>query len=306
MTIPTYDQFISPLLMYLAEQTEAVHTKTAYAAIPERAGLTPEEKAEMIPSGKQAVYINRVGWAHDALKRSLLSSAPRRGYWLLTDKGRDLAKQYPNGLSPEDCNRIANVARRKPMAAILGEATGEDEVTAPEEIKTESPEEQIENGLQALRGSVASDLLELIGQGTPEFFEYLVLDLLYSMGYGESRAALSHVGGSGDGGIDGIISLDRLGLEKVYIQAKKWKGQVGSPEVQGFMGALQLKGADKGVLITSGSISRPAQEAAGHAKGHVVLIDGARLATLMIENGVGVSNRTMKVPEIDMDYFENE
>ena len=120
------------------------------------------------------------------------------------------------------------------------------------------------------------------------------------------RQDLQRVGRSGDGGIDGIISLDRLGLEKIYVQAKRWKGQVGSPQIQGFMGALQIQGADKGVLITSGAISKPAWDAAKQARGSVVLVDGQRLASLMIEHGVGVSHQVLKIPKIDMDYFEGE
>jgi restriction system protein len=304
MAIPTYDQFISPLLLFLAKETAPVRPKQAYAGVADMVGLTPEDRTEMLPSKIQAVYVNRIGWAHDALKRSLLSSAPRRGRWLLTEKGRELAASHPNGLSPEEGNRIANASRHTPLRLIVEGAEPEPEITeAPEK---QSPEEQIEAGLRALKQSVAQDLLENIGNSTPEFFERLVLDLLYAMNYGESRAALQHTGKAGDGGIDGIISLDKLGLQKVYVQAKKWKGQVGSPEVQGFMGALQLQGADRGVLITSGSISAPALEVASRTKGSVVLIDGPRLANLMIEHGVGVSNKPRQVPEVDTDYFEDE
>ena len=306
MSQPSYDQFIDPLLRFLGEQQEPMRTKDIYEALAERLGLTAEEKAELLPSGFQQVYKNRIGWAQDALKRSLLSSAPKRGAWLLTDDGREYLKQYPDGLPPEEVKRIANLSRHTPLNRLTGDGhEGQGERGFGEPV-AQSPREQIDSGLAALRDSVAQDLLEIIGRSTPMFFERLVLDLLFAMGYGESRSALSHTGQSGDGGIDGIISLDRLGLEKVYVQAKKWKGQVGSPEVQGFMGALQLRGADKGVLITSGAISGPASDAAKHAKGSVVLIDGSRLANLMIEHGVGVSSSTLKVPEMDSDYFEDE
>ena len=176
----------------------------------------------------------------------------------------------------------------------------------PAAAHNESPQEKIEAGILALRASVAEDILEVIGRSSSEFFEQLVLDVLHAMGYGTSRQDLQRVGRSGDGGIDGIISLDRLGLQKVYVQAKKWQNQVGSPQIQGFMGALQLRGADRGVLITCGSISGPAWDAARQARGSVVLVDGKRLAQLMIEHGVGVSHETVKVPKIDMDYFEEE
>jgi restriction system protein len=304
MAIPTYDQFVGPLLQYLSQQKEPVRAKQAYEGVANLVELTSEQKAQMLPSKIQAVYVNRIGWAHDALKRSLLSGSPRRGYWFLTDKGRELADKNPNGLSPEECNRIGNASRKTPLRLITsGESQQEESEPDP---TSQSPEEQIESGLKALRQSVAQDILEVIGNSTPEFFERLVLDLLHAMGYGESPEALQHTGKSGDGGIDGIISLDRLGLQKVYVQTKKWKGAVGSPEIQGFMGALQLQGADRGVLITSGSISRPAIQAAGHAKGSVVLVDGPRLANLMIEHGVGVGTKPLKIPEIDGDYFEEE
>ena len=304
MAIPTYDQFIIPLLRVLGEQTEPMRARDVYAAVAALLDLTPEEKAKMLPSKIQAVYVNRIGWAHDALKRSLLSSSPKRGYWLLTPDGQALHRQYPEGISPDHANRIANKDRRTPIAELVGGETSDTEVE--EDSTTQSPEEQIDSGLAALKTSVGHDLLEIINRGTPEFFEMMVLRVLHAMGYGQSEDDLQQVGRSGDGGIDGIISLDRLGLEKVYVQAKKWQGQVGSPQIQGFMGALQLQGANKGVLITSGSISGPAWDAAKQARGSVVLIDGPRLAALMIEHEVGITPRIVKIPKIDMDFFEDE
>jgi restriction system protein len=174
-------------------------------------------------------------------------------------------------------------------------------------VEERSPREQIENALSQIRASVARDILDQIArQTTASEFEDLVLDVLHALGYGMSREALQRVGRSGDGGIDGIVPLDRLGLQKVYVQAKKWQGQVGSPEVQKFMGALQLQGADKGVLIAAGPISGPARDAARQARGAVVLIDGFQLAQLMIDRGVGVTSETLCIPKLDTDYFEGE
>jgi restriction system protein len=167
-----------------------------------------------------------------------------------------------------------------------------------------SPEERIEDAVAEVRESVARDLLELIGRAPPEFFEKLVLELLHKMGYGTSRSDVQRTGSSGDGGIDGIISLDRLGLEKVYIQAKRWKNPVGSPEIQGFMGALQLQGASKGVFVTTSSFTKDAVLAAAKARGSIVLVDGERLSSLMIDNGVGVSHNSLTVPKVDNDYFD--
>jgi restriction system protein len=168
---------------------------------------------------------------------------------------------------------------------------------------TESPDETLERALSEIRDSVGAELLETVLRASPRFFENLVLDLLHAMGFGTSRTDLQRVGGVGDEGIDGVISLDRLGLEKVYVQAKRWRSTVGRPEVQGFYGALRGQRANKGVFITTSSFSAQAAEFAGSIEG-LVLIDGARLALLLIEHGVGVTNRAITVPKLDSDYFE--
>ncbi|MCK5688426.1 restriction endonuclease [Myxococcota bacterium] len=305
MPIPTYDQFIEPLLRYLAAQTEPVRTNQIYQDLAKSGSLTSEDMAELLPSRSQPVYKNRIGWAHDRLKRAGYSESPRRGYWMLTVDGREVAKATAK-FTPEEIRKLAKV----PLSSRLRDAdngAGPDHVDSViVEVESQSPEERIDSGIQELTESVVQDLLDVIGRDSPEFFEQLVLDVLHAMGYGMTRQDLQRVGRSGDGGIDGIISLDRLGLEKVYVQAKRWKGQVGSPQIQGFMGALQIQGADKGVLITSGAISKPAWDAAKQARGSVVLVDGQRLASLMIEHGVGVSHQVLKIPKIDMDYFEGE
>jgi len=160
-----------------------------------------------------------------------------------------------------------------------------------------------ERAVAELKHSVAAELLEVLSQVSPQYFETIVLDLLHRMGYGASRADLQRVGGVGDGGIDGVISLDRLGLEKVYVQAKRWQGNVGRPDVQGFYGALAGQRANKGVFITTSTFSPQALEFARSVE-RIVLIDGAKLAELMIEHEVGVTLRPVKVPKLDSDYFE--
>jgi restriction system protein len=166
-----------------------------------------------------------------------------------------------------------------------------------------TPDERLERAVSELRSSTAEDLLETIAQGSPRFFEGLVLDLLHAIGYGASRGDIQHVGRSGDGGIDGIISLDRLGLEKVFVQAKRWQNSVGPESVQAFYGALEGRRASKGVFITTSSFTPGALEFARLVE-KIVLIDGSRLADLMMEYGVGVSHRIIKIPGIDQDYFE--
>jgi restriction system protein len=168
---------------------------------------------------------------------------------------------------------------------------------------TISPDDRLEQALAELREGVATDLLELLSQVSPAYFETIVLDLLHKLGYGTSRADLLRVGRSGDGGIDGVISLDRLGLEKVYVQAKRWQSSVGRPEVQAFYGALAGQRANRGVFITTSTFTQQAVDFAGSVE-RIVLVDGSKLAELMIEYEVGVASRAMRIPKIDSDYFE--
>ena len=247
MPVPTYDQFIEPLLRHLAEHADGAPIVEAYEALAARMKLTPEDRAELLPSGAQAVYKNRIGWAHDRLKRAGLSGSPRRGLWKLTPEGVAFAAKYK--VTPDhELERLASVdrtSRLKPKKETSADAPSAPSIASASPERS-SPEERIEEALAELRESVARDLLENIGRAPPEFFEQLVLDLLHAMGYGTNRSDVQRVGGSGDGGIDGIIFLDRLGLEKVYVQAKRWKNTVGSPDIQGFMGALQLQSASQG------------------------------------------------------------
>ncbi|MBM4360041.1 MAG: restriction endonuclease, partial [Deltaproteobacteria bacterium] len=257
--------------------------------------------------GAQAKYKNRIGWAHDRLKRAGLSTCPRRGSWCLTEAGFAYVATHPT-LAPADLAALIDVDVRSPLRPRV---EGDEAASATGKPPTldagtrASPEDRIESALAEVREAVARDLLESIGRAPPEFFEQLVLDLLLAMGYGANRDALQRVGGSGDGGIDGIISLDRLGLEKVYVQAKRWKSTVGSPEIQGFMGALQLQGAAKGVFITTSLFTKEAKAAASKARGTIVLVDGPQLAEPMMDHGVGVSHKAIRVPRVDHDYFED-
>jgi restriction system protein len=308
--LPSYVHFTGPLLEFLGEQQGPVRTRTVYEALADRLGLSAEDRTSRLPSGGQSVLHNRIGWAQDALKRAGLSSAPARGQWLITEEGRKLLQRHAGRIPEDEMVRIGSVSRDVSVRALVANGTAHpavaDHASAAVSSETRSPREQIEDALAQIRGSVAQDLLEHVAKQTPAEFEDLVLDVLHALGYGMSREALQRVGRSGDGGIDGIVSLDRLGLQKVYVQAKKWQGQVGAPQIQGFMGALQLQGADKGVLITSGTVSGPAREAARQARGSVVLIDGTRLAELMIEHGVGVTNESLRIPKVDTDFFEGE
>jgi restriction system protein len=301
MAIPTYDLLIEPLLRNLAEYAEPVAVSQAAKAVGERLKLSASDLSLLLPNNTQSVFRNRIAWAHDRLKRAGLSTCPKRGMWLLTPKGRALAASTVR-LAAEEIQKLAYVAPGAPKLGSQKESTEIPSVPTP----TSSPTERIEEALVELRDSTTRDLLELIQQKTPEFFEHLVLKVLHAMGYGESRADLQHLGGSGDEGIDGTITLDKLGLNRVHVQAKKWKGDVGSPEIQAFMGALKLQDADKGVIFTPGDFSKPAREIAKKAQGKIVLIDGTKLTELMIEHGVGVTHDPIRLPRVDHDFFEDE
>lgn len=301
MAIPTYDTCIEPLLRLLVKFPDGLRTAEVYEKLAEHFQLTEEERAELLPSGMQAVYQNRIGWAHDRIKRRGYSSSPRRGLWKITDAGVRYMVSHPRPLSVQEVQAIARIdAEKSGRTSDDGNRTS---VTNDGLVSSHAPEERIEGALHELRESVAHDLLSAIAASSPRFFEKLVLDLLHALGYGTSRADLHHVGGSGDGGIDGMISLDRLGLEKVYIQAKRWASSVGRPDIQAFYGALASRRANKGVFITSSSFTREAQEFAARVES-IILVDGARLTALMIDHGVGVAHRQVTLPKLDSDYFE--
>jgi restriction system protein len=260
-------------------------------------GLTPEQRAEVLPSGAHLRYRHRLGWGLNMLKTAGYVESPSQGTWRLTARGKDLFGSFPSGFD--------DAITRKVVRESLGASATEQSPEEPAAAETaQTPGEQIESGVAQLRAAVAKDLLERISQASPAFFEELVLDLLHAVGYGSSLEDLQHLGRSGDGGVDGVIALDKLGLEKVYVQAKRWQGPVGRPEVQAFYGALAGRRAKKGVLITTSSFTRDARDFAEQVSDSIVLVDGSRLTTLMIDHGVGVTHyQTIQLPRIDGDYF---
>ncbi len=236
-------------------------------------------RAELLPSGTGRTYKNRIGWAHDRLKRAGFSRSLRRGHWQLTEQGRAFASTHPAPLSAETVEKLAteNIGvRLRPATDVEESATVRIEA-APSERATASPDDRLEQAMGELRQAVTGELLDALSQVSPGYFETIVLDLLHKMGYGTSRTDLLRVGRAGDGGIDGVISLDRLGLEKVYVQAKRWQGSVGRPDVQAFYGALAGQRANKGVFITTSTFSQQAIDFAKSVE-RVVLVDGGKLA----------------------------
>jgi restriction system protein len=306
MSVPTYNQFIEPLLRYLAVKPDGATARDAHEAAASALHLSEEQRQEIIASG-QATYKNRSGWAHDRLKRAGLSSSAKRGYWKLTDAGMAYAAQHPAPLPAEEVERLAigfmDVKLKSPSDAIPLDA--ELQPVAALTSATASPDDRLEQALQELREAVAADLLDNLLQVSPGRFEVIVLDVLHRLGYGANRNDLQRVGGSGDGGIDGIISLDKLGLEKVYVQAKRWKNTVGRPELQGFYGALAGQKAKRGVFITTSGFTAQAIGFANSVEG-MVLVDGNRLVNLMMDHEVGVTSRLIRLPKLDSDYFDEE
>ena len=304
MVVPTYDKFIEPVLRFLAGKPDGVPARDAHEAAADALSLDDNQRAEVIASG-QLVYKNRAGWAHDRLKRAGLSQSLSRGKWCLTPEGVKWVQVHTLPLTEEEVNHLAfgfmNVKlKQQPDAVDL-----DPRPAAPnqEELAKSSPDDRLDQALKELRNAVADELLENLLQVSPARFEVIVLDVLHRLGYGGHRDDLQRVGGTGDGGIDGIISLDKLGLEKVYVQAKRWQNTVGRPELQAFYGALAGQKAKRGVFITTSGFTSQARDFAHSVEG-MVLVDGERLVQLMIENEVGVSSRLVKVPKLDMDYFE--
>lgn len=306
MSVPTYDCFVEPILRFLATRPDGAAAREAHEAAAAALHLSEEQRQELISSG-QAMYKNRAGWAHDRLKRAGLSSSPRRGHWKLTVAGADYMAQHAAPLTPEEIERLATEFIDVRLRATTNAAPLE---AAPKALflpaaATASPDDRLEQALRELRDTVATDLLENLKQVSPGRFEVIVLDVLHRLGYGASRDDLQRVGGSGDGGIDGVISLDKLGLEKVYVQAKRWQSTVGRPELQAFYGALAGQQAKRGVFITTSGFTAQAIDFAKSVTG-MVLVDGIKLVHLMMDHEVGVSSRLLKLPKLDSDYFDEE
>jgi restriction system protein len=265
--------------------------------------LSESERRELLPSGGQFVFNNRVGWARTYMKKAGLLSAPKRGVVQITDRGLSVLRSN----KPVNNKTLRGFPEFVEFQSKSADAKESAETTAAAEQL--DPRENIEESYQRIRKQLSAELLKQIKECSPQFFERLVLDLLLKMGYGGSRRDLGEVvGKSGDGGVDVEIKEDKLGLDTVYIQAKRWSdGQVGSKEIQSFVGALHGKKARKGVFITTSGFSKPAHGYARDIQDKVILIDGPKLADLMIEHGVGVSTDvSYDIKKIDSDYFTED
>jgi restriction system protein len=304
MAVPDYQTLMLPLLILAADRQDH-RFRDAVERLADEFALSPEERTELLPSGQQPLFNNRVGWARTYLKQAGLLEAPRRGVLHITQRGMDLLKEQPTKID------VALLERFPEFVEFRGKRRRKDQTSQAKTVaapSTETPEDALSNAYRSLRAELEAQLLEEISGASPAFFEQLVVDLLLKMGYGGSRQDAGRaIGRSGDGGIDGIINEDHLGLDVIYIQAKRWESTVGRPEIQKFAGALQGHRARKGVFITTSNFSREALEFAGSIESRIILIDGDRLAKLMADHDVGVSTVGIyEVKRVDSDYFAED
>ena len=299
--IPEYQSFMLPL-MRLASNGEEHSMREAYEVLADEFALTDAELKELLPSGRQTTFENRVGWAKTYLKKAGLLDAPRRSHFKITERGRNVLAQNPPRIDRQFLMQYPEfVEFHRPRPSHEGK-------TADEEEGDQTPEEGIETAYQRVREQLSQELLQAVKSCSPAFFERLVVDLLVKMGYGGTRRdAGQAIGRSGDGGIDGIIKEDRLGLDIVYIQAKRWDNTVGRPQIQQFAGALQGQQARKGVFITTSAFSQTAHDYVSRLDTKIVLIGGKTLAQLMMDYDIGVATvATYALKRIDSDYFVEE
>jgi len=308
MTVPDYQTLMLPVLRLAAE------SETRVADVAERIaddlGLTQAEREELLPSGRQRLLNNRIHWAKFYMSKAGLIASPARGRFVATEKGKALLAKAPERID------VALLMQAPEFREFYrNESAAADDVAAgakPTDTASArtTPEEQIDAAHAALQAALRDELLQRILANSPAFFEQLIVDLLVAMGYGGShKDAAAQLGRSGDGGVDGIVNEDRLGLDRIYVQAKRYApgNPVGRPDVNGFVGSLVGLGATKGVFVTTSTFSQPARDYVRHLAQRVIMIDGQELADLMTEHGVGVrSYRTVEFKRLDEDFFGEE
>jgi restriction system protein len=302
MAIPDFQTVMLPLMQYCKDGQEHSISDTV-DALAKHFKLTDEERKTLLPSGVQEVFRNRVAWAKSHLKMAGLLANPRRGIYQITQRGQEVLAKPPPALNLRFLHQFPEY---QAFRATHRQRTEEAEETETNHGAT--PEEALEAAYAKIRDDLAADILQRLKTCSPTFFERLVVEVIVKMGYGGSRQdAGKAIGKSGDGGIDGMIKEDKLGLDAIYIQAKRWENTVGRPEIQKFVGALTGQRAKKGLFITTSDFSSDAQDYVSRIDTKIVLIGGETLAQLMIDHNVGVSTiATYDLKKIDTDYFTEE
>jgi len=301
MAIPDFQSLMLPLMRYCADGKEHEMSETTNA-LADQFKVTEGERKALLPSGVQKVFPNRVAWAKAHLTMAGLLESPKRGVYKITEKGLDLLRDNPPSIN------VKFLTNHYPEFLAYRNGRKAQRPNEPESGQSGTPEEAFESAHEKIRESLASEILQKLKSCSPSFFERLVVEVIVKMGYGGTRQdAGNAVGRSGDGGIDGIIKEDKLGLDTIYIQAKRWENTVGRPEIQKFVGALTGQRARKGLFITTSDFSGDAEEYVSKIDTKIVLIDGKTLAQLMIDHNVGVSTiATYELKKIDSDYFTEE
>ncbi|MDR2207003.1 MAG: restriction endonuclease [Flavobacteriaceae bacterium] len=303
--IPDFQTIMLPLLEAFSDKQE--YKKPALVEIiANKFKLTKEERLAMLPSEKDYIIWNRVGWAMVYLKKAGLLETPKRGSYLITKQGLEILNLKPQRI---DIKFLENIPKFKQWREDYKKDNSTDKNIGENDIEmSKTPEELLDYSYTQLKGELATELIEKIKECSPNFFEHLVVDLLIKMGYGGSRKEAGKViGKSGDGGIDGIINEDKLGLDTIYIQAKKWEKTVPITQIRDFAGSLLSKKAKKGIFISTSDYPKGAYDFVISIEPKIILINGKELAELMIEYGVGIATKmSYEVKKIDSDYFENE
>lgn len=303
MAVPDFQSFFKPLLDVAADGKE--HSlKEARTIIASELKLSEEDLEERLPSGTQRTFYNRVAWAKSYFVQATVFESPKRGYFIITNRGRELLNQGHDRIDVKILNKYPEFVEFHTAKKTDKNAKN----TIIEDDQHLTPEESLQKSYLSIRNDLASEILTKIKTNTPDFFEDLVVDIMVAMGYGGSRAdAGESIGKSGDEGVDGIIKEDRLGLDVIYLQAKRWENPVGRPEIQKFVGALHGKRAKKGVFITTGEFTRDAEEYVKNIDPKVILINGRKLTEYMIDFNLGATIvNTYDIKRIDTDYFIEE
>lgn len=302
MAIPDYQTLMLPLLQYAGVKKE-LSNREAIEYLCNEFNLTDREIRELLPSGRQSTIDNRVGWARTYMKKAGLLESTRRGFFSITKRGEKVLKQNPSKIGVRFLSQFPEFVEFRSVRRDITQKRDESEI-----VSSETPEETLESAYQKLRVDLALEIIQTLSKCSPSFFEKLVVDVLVKMGYGGSRKEAGQaIGKTADGGIDGIINEDRLGLDIIYIQAKRWDGVVGRPEIQKFAGALQGQRAKKGIFLTTSNFSKEASEYVTRIDSKIILIDGDTLANLMIDHNVGVSTVAQyEIKRIDTDYFTED
>jgi restriction system protein len=309
MAIPDYETLMLPVLKVAGDGHEH-RIGDVVDQLARDFGLTEEERRQILPSGRQATFANRVGWAKTYLVQAGLLEATRRAHFKITDRGKKSLAEGPPRIDNKYLSQFAEFLQFKERGKVPGieASTGVDE-TATAPLHAETPDELLRGTVKHIEAALKKELLDRILAAPPAFFERLIVALLLAMGYGGSREEAGRiVGRSGDGGIDGVIDQDALGLDRVYVQAKRYRGEnaVSEPEIRAFSGSLGAAKANKGVFVTTSYFTQPAQNFAERHPCKIVLIDGERLAALMIRHNVGVRiDETLYLKKVDEDFFED-